>query len=54
MKRIKIAIKKGKDNLIKQFKKVKNEHLIKDYFKNNELIKSNYEFAAKIILAFFE
>ena len=37
MKRIKIAIKKGKDNLIKQFKKVKNEHLIKEYFKNNAL-----------------
>lgn len=37
MKRIKIAIKKGKDNLIKQFKKVKNEHLIKEYFKNNTL-----------------
>lgn len=28
--------------------------LHKDYFENNELIKSNYEFAAKIILAFFE
>ena len=37
MKRIKIAFNKFKNNTIKKIKKIKREHLIKEYFKNNVL-----------------
>ena len=37
MKRIKIAFNKLKTNTIKKIKKIKRDHLIREYFKNNVL-----------------
>ena len=37
MKRIKISLKKLKKNIIKKVNKMKKEHLIREYFKNNML-----------------
>lgn len=37
MKRIKISLNKLKKNIIKKVNKIKKEHLIREYFKNNML-----------------
>ena len=37
MKRLKIAFNKLKTNTIKKMKKIKRDHLIREYFKNNVL-----------------
>ena len=47
MKRMKFKLNKFKDKLINQVKKVKEEHLIKRYIKNNTyyiFISSNFFF----------
>ncbi len=48
MKRIKIVVNEAKDKIVSLAKKIKKEHLIKEYFKNNILFDTDDQFVNDI------